>query len=51
MGTTWEDLIDLLHEVHNTQFRSDPERDAARLENLEFVLQRIIEKLRDSENK
>lgn len=50
MGTTWQILIDLMAEVQHRQFRSEPERDEARLENLEFVVLRMLEMLRDRED-
>jgi hypothetical protein len=51
MGSTWESLLETFIEVRDRQYRSDPDRDAARLDNLEFIMQRILEKLRDQEEK
>lgn len=47
MGITFEGLLKVLVEFRDVQFRSEPERDAARIENLEYVIQTMLEKLRD----
>ena len=49
MVTNWQDLIDLLAAVQTAQYRSNPERDEARLEQLEFVVSRMLEMLRDQD--
>ncbi len=47
MGSSWEDLLDVLTDFRDLRFPSDPEREAARIDNIEFILQRMLEKLRD----
>lgn len=49
MGTTFEALLDQLVDFRDRQFRSEPERDRARIENFESILQAMLEKLRDQE--
>jgi hypothetical protein len=49
MGNTWEGLLKALVECRDASYRSDPERDKARLDNLEYVVQSILEKLRDAD--
>ena len=47
MGWTWQALLDQFMRVQNTQYRSDPEEAAARMESIENTIQRILEKMRD----
>jgi hypothetical protein len=47
MGTTFAQLIGELLSYRDREFRSDPERDAARLDAIEYFLQTALEKLRD----
>jgi hypothetical protein len=45
---TWEELLKALVAVRDSNLhRSEPEHDEARRDNLEFVVQTILEKLRD----
>jgi len=46
---TWTDLIRHLTDWRRKDWRSAPERDAYRIENLEWVVQTMLEKLRDEE--
>lgn len=51
MGFTWERLLEALVETRDsTLYRNDPEHDRARRDNLEFIVQTILEKLRDADN-
>ncbi len=48
MGSTWESLLKALVDCRNrNDFRSEPERDEARRDNLEWIVQTMLEKLRD----
>lgn len=46
---TWADLIRHLTDWRRKDWRTDPERDTYRLQNLEWVVQAMLEKLRDDE--
>jgi len=48
MGETWESLLDDLVATRNGQYASDPERNEARIDALEYIVQTILEKLRDA---
>lgn len=50
MGSTWQSLLDELVRVRDMDFRSDPEREQARRDTLEYVVQTMLEKLRDAED-
>ena len=47
MGSTFQSLLDELVKVRDLDFRNDVERDRARRDTLEFVVQRMLERLRD----
>ncbi len=47
MKFTWDDLIEHLTNWKQRDFRSDPERDEYRLHKIEFVVEMMLEKLRD----
>jgi len=48
MGSTWESLLQALVDCRNrNDFRSEPEHDEARRDNLEWIVQTMLEKLRD----
>jgi hypothetical protein len=47
MGASWESLLRALVEVRDRNYRSDPERDEARRDNLEWIVQTMLENLRD----
>jgi hypothetical protein len=50
MGSTWESLLKALVDCRDRRdFRSDPEHDQARRDNLEWIVQTMLEKLRDEE--
>lgn len=49
MGSTWEGLLKELVECRDRDYRTEPERDEARRNNLEWIVQTILEKLRDAE--
>ena len=49
MGSTWESLLQALVDCRDGDYRSDPERDLARRDNLEWIVQTMLEKLRDAE--
>lgn len=49
MGSTWQSLLDELVRVRDMDFRSDPERDKAQRDTLEWIVQTILEKLRDAD--
>jgi hypothetical protein len=52
MGFTWEGLLKALVDCRNSNFyRSEPEHDQARRDNLEFIVQTMLEKLRYQEGK
>lgn len=46
MGTTYQGLLDSLVAFRDQEFRSDPEREAARIDMLESTIQAMLEKLR-----
>ena len=47
MGTTFAALLDELVAFRDRPFRSEPERDTARIDMLESIMQATLEKLRD----
>jgi hypothetical protein len=47
MGETFEDLLNRLCDARDAEYRTDPDRDEARLNSLESVVQTMLEKLRD----
>lgn len=47
MGTTWQDLLDMLVETRDADYRSDVERDEAIKNQMLYVMQTMLEKLRD----
>jgi hypothetical protein len=47
MGASWESLLRSLVEVRDGLYRSEPDRDEARRDNLEWIVQAMLEKLRD----
>ena len=48
MAWTWESLLEALVKCRDSRaFRSDPEHDKARRDNLEFIVQCMLEKMRD----
>lgn len=47
MGSTWQSLLEEFVRVRSAQYRNVPEEAAARMENIEYTLQTILEKLRD----
>jgi hypothetical protein len=49
MGSTWESLINALIDGRDADYRTEPERDQARRDNLEWIVQTMLEKLRDEE--
>lgn len=49
MGTTYRKLLQALVTYRYSKFRSDSERDAARLQAIEEALQGLLEKLSDEE--
>lgn len=50
MGSTWESLLRALVETRDsTLYRSDPDHDRARRDNLEWIVQTMLERLRDAE--
>jgi hypothetical protein len=46
---TYEQLLEMLVDTRDASYRSDPERDAARFNMMERILQSMLEKLRDDE--
>lgn len=44
---SYEDMLTRLVDVRDADYRSDPERHAARLDSLESIMQSMLEKLRD----
>jgi hypothetical protein len=46
---TYEQLLEMLVDARDADYRSDPERDAARFNRMESILQSMLEKLRDDE--
>lgn len=48
-GFTWADLIRHLTDWRRKDWRTDPERDTYRLQNLEWIVQSMLEKLRDEQ--
>jgi hypothetical protein len=51
MGSTWESLLKALVDGRDAPYRSEPERDQARRDNLEWIVQTMLEKLRDAEDR
>ena len=51
MGNTFEDLLAELVAYRERDYSSDPEREDARIEAIEYVLQTTLEKLRDMHDK
>lgn len=49
MGSAWESLLEALIKGRDAIYRNEPERDTARRDNLEWIVQRMLEKLRDQE--
>jgi len=50
MGFTWESLLKALVDCRDSNlYRSEPEHDQARRDNLEFIVQTMLEMLRDAE--
>jgi hypothetical protein len=47
MGQSFEDLLNELIAIRDGDYRSDPERNEARLRSLESIMQTVLEKLRD----
>lgn len=48
MGSTWESLLNELVACRDSdQYRSEPEHDRARRDNLEWIVQTMLEMLRD----
>ena len=48
MGQSWEDILEWFCRRRDDAYRTDPERDAARLDNVESAVQAILEKMRDA---
>jgi hypothetical protein len=49
MGSTWASLLSELVAVRNREYRSEPERKEVQIETLEYIVQTMLEKLRDEE--
>lgn len=49
MGTTYAKLIQELCRLRAAPYRSDPERHEAIIDGLLFIVQTMLEKLRDAE--
>jgi hypothetical protein len=47
MGSTWESLLEALVKGRDADYRTEPERDQGRRDNLEWIVQTMLEKLRD----
>jgi hypothetical protein len=47
MGTSFANLLQQLVDARDAEYRSNPERDAARLDAMESILQTTLEMLRD----
>lgn len=47
MGSSFESLLEQFVQVRDAQYRDDIEEAAARMDSIEFTIQRILEKLRD----
>lgn len=45
---TYEQLLEMLVEVRDAEYRSDPERHAARFDMIERIMQYMLEKMRDN---
>jgi hypothetical protein len=45
---TYEQLIEMLVDARDADYRSDPERDAARLNRIESILLSMLAKMRDN---
>lgn len=50
MGTTYAKLIQELCSLRAAPYRSDPERQEAIIDGLLFIVQTMLEKLRDADN-
>lgn len=51
MGSTWQSLLEELARVRGENYRTEPDRVAAVVEHLEWIVQTMLEKLRDSEQR
>lgn len=50
MDSDWESLLNALVDCRDSnQYRNEPDHDRARRDNLEWIVQRILEKLRDAD--
>ena len=47
MGTTFEELLNQFCAARDANYRDEPERNEARLDNMESTLQSMLELLRD----
>lgn len=46
---SWENLLDQLVALRRRQYRTDAEMEESRIQTIEFVVQSMLEKLRDEE--
>jgi hypothetical protein len=46
MGWTWERLLEALHNGRDADYRTEADRDLSRRDNLEWIVQMILEKLK-----
>ena len=51
MGSTWESLLKALVDGRDADYGTEAGRDLARRDNLEWIVQTMLEKLRDEANK
>jgi hypothetical protein len=49
MGSTWESLLKELVDCRTRDYGTEAGRELARRENLEWIVQTMLEKLRDEE--
>jgi len=49
MGSTWESLLKALVDGRDADYLTEPGRDQARRDNLEWIVQTMLEKLMDEE--
>jgi len=47
MGSTFQSLLDSFIQALDAEYRNDPDRYAARLDNIESTVQQMLEMLRD----
>jgi hypothetical protein len=50
MDTTYAKLLEILKQYQLHDFRNDIDRERVRIETLEYIIQTMLEKLRDADD-